>query len=57
MKPLISEIPDLVWLDDLDGVYLACNTKFERHFGAREQDIVGKRDHDVIDPVQSETFR
>jgi sensor domain CHASE-containing protein len=29
-------IPDLVWLKDPDGVYLACNRRFEALFGASE---------------------
>jgi PAS domain S-box-containing protein len=39
------------------GVYLACNTTFERFFGAKEQDIVGKTDYDFVSPEQADFFR
>ncbi|MDS4070123.1 MAG: PAS domain S-box protein, partial [Candidatus Competibacter sp.] len=48
LRTLIDTIPDLIWLKDPDGVYLACNPPFERFFGAREADILGKTDHDFV---------
>jgi len=35
-RTLVQTIPDLVWLKDADGVYLACNPRFEDFFGACE---------------------
>ena len=32
---LINAIPDLVWLKNPAGEYLACNTTFEKFFGAQ----------------------
>ncbi|MBI5925461.1 MAG: PAS domain S-box protein [Aquabacterium sp.] len=57
LSALMSAIPDLVWVKDLDGVYLACNPEFEKFFGAREADIIGKRDHDFVGLEQAEYFR
>ena len=54
---LVQTIPDLVWLKDKDGVYLLCNTMFERFFGAREADIVGKTDYDFVDRELADSFR
>ncbi len=54
---MLDAIPDLVWLKDLDGVYLACNPPFERFFGATEAEIVGKTDHDFVDREQADRFR
>ena len=48
LKTLVRALPDLVWLKDPDGVYLACNPRFERFFGAREADIVGRSDYDFV---------
>ena len=48
LRTLINTLPDLVWLKDPEGVYLACNQRFEQFFGAREQDIVGKTDYDFV---------
>ncbi len=54
---LIRTLPDLVWLKDPNGVYLACNPRFEAFFGASEQDIVGKTDHDFVDKELADFFR
>jgi len=54
---LFDTIPDLIWLKDLDGVYLACNSKFERFFGHPENEIVGKTDYDFMDRELAEFFR
>jgi PAS domain S-box-containing protein len=57
LRTLVDTIPDLVWLKDPDGVFLACNREFERLFGAKEADIVGKTDNDFTDADQAEFFR
>jgi PAS domain S-box-containing protein len=57
LRTLVQTIPDMIWLKDEDGVYLACNTMFERFFGAREADIIGKTDYDFLDRELAETFR
>jgi len=57
LRTLISTIPDLIWLKDPEGVYLACNPAFERFFGARETEILGKTDYDFIDAEQADIFR
>ncbi|HEY3400988.1 MAG TPA: ATP-binding protein [Geothrix sp.] len=57
LHTLIHTIPDLVWLKDPDGVYLACNRAFERFFGAREPDILGKTDHDFVSKELADFFR
>lgn len=54
---LIRTIPDLVWLKDTHGVYLACNSTFERFAGAKEADIVGKTDYDFVAAEMADLFR
>ena len=54
---LVRHIPDLVWLKDIDGVYLACNEPFERFFGAVEADIIGKTDADFVSAEQAALSR
>jgi len=56
LQTLFRTIPDLVWLKDADGVYLACNPSFERLYGASEADIIGKTDHDFVDHALAEFF-
>lgn len=57
MHTLVEAIPDLVWLKDPDGVYVACNSKFERFFGSKEQEIIGKTDYDFVDKELADFFR
>ncbi len=57
MRTLIETIPDLVWLKDKEGIYLACNPKFEELYGATEEDIVGKSDYDFVSKELADFFR
>jgi PAS domain S-box-containing protein len=57
LRTLIQSLPDLVWLKDVDGVYLSCNQKFERFFGSKEAEILGKTDYDFVDKEQADFFR
>jgi len=57
LRTLIETIPDLVWLKDPNGVYLACNPKFERVIGAKESEIVGKTDYDFVDKALADFLR
>ncbi|MFK5915752.1 MAG: PAS domain S-box protein [Woeseiaceae bacterium] len=57
LQTLIKTLPDLVWLKDVDGVYLSCNEKFEELFGSAEDDIIGKTDYDFVDHDLATAFR
>ena len=57
LHTLVRTIPDLIWLKDADGIYLACNPEFERFFGAAERDILGKTDYDFVSKDQADLFR
>jgi len=57
LRTLLDTIPDLVWLKDPNGVYLACNRQFERLYGAREAEIVGKTDRDFVSVELADFFR
>jgi len=57
MRTLLEAIPDLVWLKNSDGVYLACNHRFESFFGATEAEIVGRTDHDFVGKELADSFR
>jgi PAS domain S-box-containing protein len=48
LRAVVSNIPDRVWLKDIDGVYLMSNPAHWRHFGKREQDFVGRTAHEVF---------
>jgi PAS domain S-box-containing protein len=57
ISSLVQTIPDMIWLKDKDGVYLACNHAFERYFGKSEAEIVGKTDYDFLDRAKADFFR
>jgi len=57
LRTLINTLPDLIWLKDSKGVYLACNHRFEQFFGASEPEIVGKTDYDFVDKALADFFR
>ena len=57
LRTLIDTLPDLVWLKDPHGAYLACNRKFERFLGASEARIVGKTDYDFVSKELADFFR
>ncbi|CCG09132.1 ATP-binding protein [Pararhodospirillum photometricum] len=57
LKTLLATIPQMIWLKNADGVYLACNREFELFFGASEEEIVGQTDHDFLDQNLADFFR
>ncbi len=57
LQTLLDTIPDLIWLKDKEGIYLLCNPMFERFFGAKEEEIVGKSDYDFVDKELADFFR
>jgi len=57
LRNLIFSIPDLIWLKDENGKYLFCNSKFERFFGEKKKEIVGKTDYDFVDKELADFFR
>jgi len=57
LHTLVQTIPDLIWLKDINGVYLSCNAVFERFYGAKEADIIGKTDYDFINSELADFFR
>ncbi|MFH0709736.1 MAG: EAL domain-containing protein [Pseudomonadota bacterium] len=57
LHTLINTIPDLVWVKDMAGVYLACNEMFERLYNAKELEIIGKTDFDFVDSELAQFFQ
>jgi PAS domain S-box-containing protein len=57
LRTVLNTIPDLVWLKDREGRYLACNHAFERLTGHTEAEILGKDDFAFFDRRLAESFR
>lgn len=54
---MVRTLPDLVWLKDPDGVYIACNTRVEALVGVPEAQLVGKTDYDFFSWPEADGFR
>jgi PAS domain S-box-containing protein len=57
LRNLLQTVPAMIWMKDPAGVYLSCNSRFERFFGALEGQIVGKTDYDFVSADQADHFR
>ena len=57
LNTLMNSMPDLIWLKNPEGVYISCNARFERLYGASEVDIIGKRDEAFVQEALAEVFR
>ena len=55
-RTLIDTLPDPVWLKDPEGVYLACNRRYEQILGETEAEILGKTDRDFEESALAATF-
>lgn len=56
-RSVLQAIPDLIWLKDPEGRYLACNRRFEEFFGATDERVIGRRDEDFVSAEQAAHFR
>jgi PAS domain S-box-containing protein len=57
LRTLLDTLPDLVWLKDLEGRYVACNKIFEQFAAATEDEVIGKTDYDFADQPIAEARR
>lgn len=48
LNTLLDTIPDLVWMKDAEGMYLACNRRAEELMGRPADAIVGRRAEDFF---------
>jgi len=49
-QAILDNIPNIAWLKDQEGRYVAVNEPFGRAFGVKPGDLVGKNDHDIYPP-------
>ena len=57
LASLIATLPDLFWVKDLDGRYIACNKAFERFVGMPAAAVIGCRDEAFVDSEMATHFR
>jgi diguanylate cyclase (GGDEF)-like protein/PAS domain S-box-containing protein len=46
-KAILDHIPNIAWLKDRKGRYVAVNDSFGKAFGKEPKDLVGKNDYDI----------
>ncbi|RJX32351.1 MAG: EAL domain-containing protein [Oxalobacter sp.] len=56
LSTLIQTIPDLIWVKDQEGIYLACNSAVERLFGADRSKIIGSKGEAFLGAEQLAAF-
>ena len=47
LRTIFDVIPDLIWIQDVEGKYLACNSIFEQFIGAKEAELIGQTSFDI----------
>lgn len=57
LSTIIEFIPDLLWIKDINGVYILCNKRFEDFFGFPQKEIIGKTDYDFVPRELADFFR
>jgi PAS domain S-box-containing protein len=54
---LLDSIPDIVFMKNLNGVYLGCNPRFAEFVGKTREEIVGHTDYDLFFLAVADSFR
>jgi len=55
-QAILDNIPDIAWLKDREGKYVAVNEPFSRTFGLAPDDLVGKNDYDIYPAKLAEKY-
>lgn len=53
----MDAIPELIWIKDVNGVYLFVNRAFLLHFEKQREDVVGKTDFDIFPKEYAEKYQ
>jgi diguanylate cyclase (GGDEF)-like protein/PAS domain S-box-containing protein len=55
-QAILDNIPNIAWLKDREGRYVAVNDPFSKFIGVASSDLVGKNDHDIYPPELAEKY-
>lgn len=56
LATLIRSVPDMVWMKNPAGVFLACNAAFERLIGRPQAEIIGRTDLELLPDAELARF-
>ncbi len=54
---IIDSVDNLIFVKDIDSVYIACNSALEKLLGLPKEQIIGKSDHDLFSKEIADEFR
>ncbi|MFL6674136.1 MAG: EAL domain-containing protein [Massilia sp.] len=54
LRTLVESSPDLIWLKDTAGAYIACNGRVAALLGKERGEIVGRTDYELFGPATAE---
>jgi PAS domain S-box-containing protein len=57
LRALVSNLPDRVWLKDVEGRFQLFNPAYQRRFTVREEDVIGRTSHEVFGPAIGDHHR
>ncbi len=57
LRAFFGAMPNLAWMKDTEGRYLACNPAHEGFLGVPEAEVIGKSDFDFVDAELAAFFR
>ncbi|MEN3361112.1 MAG: hypothetical protein V7637_5094 [Mycobacteriales bacterium] len=57
LTALIDNTSAVIYMRDLDGRYMLANREYERLFGLRREDLLGRTDHDLFPAEMADAFR
>lgn len=49
-QAILDNLPNMAWLKDREGIYIAVNEPFSREFGLAPGEMAGKNDYDIYPP-------
>ncbi len=53
LRSLLNSIPDLIYYKDTGGYYLGCNQAFEKAYGHRAEELLGKSDIELFSATRA----
>jgi PAS domain S-box-containing protein len=57
LSAIFQTAPDMIWMKDAEGRYVACNSATERFFVLPASAIIGKMDHELFPAENTEVIR
>jgi PAS domain S-box-containing protein len=57
LKVLKKNLPDALWIKDVNGRFILCNYAYEQMMGITEADLVGKTDYEIHPIELANSFR